>query len=98
MAQRLRALFFEQRINSTGSEGSMHDTPTRPKPTTAELQGRAEWLHFVLEAARREGRVISAAEHSVFERYIAGEIDGDEARRRLLRLFETAERIAELDQ
>jgi hypothetical protein len=66
----------------------MADTATRPRLTSLELKGRAEWLHFVLEAARREGRMISAAEHSVFERYIAGEIDGDETRQQLLGLFE----------
>jgi hypothetical protein len=68
----------------------MRDTTTHPRPTNFELKGRAEWLHFILEAARREGRVISAAEHALFERYIAGEIDGDEARRQILLLFETS--------
>ena len=70
---------------------AMRETPLPTKPTSVELQGRVEWLHFVLDAARREGRLISAAEHAVFERYIAGEIDGDETRRELLRLFETAD-------
>ena len=75
----------------------MAEIETRPQPTSAELKGRTEWLHFVLDTARREGRVITAAEHAVFQRYVAGEIDGDEVRRRLLRLFETAERIDALD-
>jgi Antitoxin VbhA len=75
----------------------MAEIEARPQPTSTELKGRVEWLHFVLEAARREGRVITAAEHSVFQRYVAGEIDGDEVRRRLLRLFETGERIDALD-
>jgi hypothetical protein len=70
---------------------AMRDTSAPSKPTSIELQGRVEWLHFVLDAARREGREISPAERAVFERYIAGEIDGDETRRQLLLLFETAQ-------
>jgi hypothetical protein len=59
------------------------------KPTAYELAGRIEWLNQALEAARREGRSISAAERAVMDRYVAGEITGEEARHEILRLFET---------
>ena len=61
------------------------------KPTPLELAGRVEWLRHALEAARSEGRSISAAERAVMDRYVAGEISGDEVREQILRLFETPE-------
>ena len=66
----------------------MSDIPYRP--TEFELQGRAEWLRLAVEAARREGREISAAERAVFERYASGEISGEEARHEIVRLYEIA--------
>ena len=65
----------------------MSDVPA--KLTPFELAGRAEWVSHALEAARREGRVVSAAERDVMDRYARGEISGDEARQEILRLFET---------
>ena len=61
------------------------------KPTPLELAGRAEWLKRALEAARSEGRSISGAERAVMDRYVAGEISGDDVREHILRLFETPE-------
>ena len=65
----------------------MSDMPYRPKLTEFELQGRAEWLRLVLDAAHREGREISSAERAVFERYANGEITGEEARREIVHLY-----------
>jgi ADP-ribose pyrophosphatase YjhB (NUDIX family) len=67
----------------------MADSQSRFRPTSIELRGRVEWMHFVIEAARREGREITRAERSVFERYFTGEIDGDEARQQILQILET---------
>jgi hypothetical protein len=67
----------------------MSDVPVSAKLTAFELAGRAEWVSHALEAARREGRVVSAAEREVLERYASGAISGDEARQQILRLFET---------
>ena len=61
------------------------------KPTPLELAGRAEWLKHALDAARSERRPISAAERTLMDRYVAGEISGDEVREQILRLFETPE-------
>jgi len=61
------------------------------RPTPLELAGRAEWLKHALETARTEGRTISAAQRAVMNRYVAGDISGDEVREQLLRLFETPE-------
>lgn len=66
----------------------MSDVPVA-KLTAFELAGRAEWVSHALEAARREGRVVSAAERDVMDRYARGDISGDEARQEILRLFET---------
>ncbi len=67
----------------------MSDIPVQAKPTAVELAGRVEWVSHALEEARREGRVVSAAERAVMERYARGEISGDEVRQAILRLFET---------
>jgi uncharacterized membrane protein len=67
----------------------MSDIPVQAKPTAIELAGRVEWVNHALEEARREGRIVSAAERAVMERYARGEISGDEARQEILRLFET---------
>ncbi len=67
----------------------MSDVPVSPKLTAAELAGRAEWVSHALETARREGRIVSAAERQVLERYAQGAITGDEARQEILRLYET---------
>jgi hypothetical protein len=61
------------------------------KPTASELAGRAAWREHALATARAEGRAISVAERAVMDRYVAGEISGDEAREAILRLFETPE-------
>jgi hypothetical protein len=67
----------------------MSSAPMRLKLTAFELAGRVEWRNYSLEAARLEGRVISAAERTIMDRYVDGEITGDEARLEMLRLFET---------
>ncbi len=67
----------------------MSDTPIYAKLTAFELAGRVEWVSHALEAARREGRVVSSGEREVMDRYARGEISGDEARQEILRLFET---------
>ncbi|HXZ00123.1 MAG TPA: hypothetical protein VEI03_08995 [Stellaceae bacterium] len=67
----------------------MSDIPVQAKPTAIELAGRVEWVSRALEEARREGRVVSAAERAIMERYARGDISGDEVRQEILRLFET---------
>lgn len=59
------------------------------KLTAFELAGRVEWVGRALEAARREGRFVSAAERLVMDRYARGEISGEDARAEILRLYET---------
>lgn len=66
----------------------MSDTRASTKLTAFELAGRVEWVGHALEAARREGRVVSAAEREVMDRYARGELTGDEVREEILRLFE----------
>ena len=66
----------------------MSNVSARRGPAEFELAGRAEWLNHMLETARCEGRVFSAAERAVMERYARGEISGDEARQEILFLFE----------
>ncbi|HYM04881.1 MAG TPA: antitoxin VbhA family protein [Stellaceae bacterium] len=66
----------------------MSHVSVRTQPAEIELAGRAEWLGHALEAARRDGRVICAAERAVMERYVRGEITGDEAREEILRIFD----------
>jgi hypothetical protein len=56
--------------------------------TACELAGRAEWMSHRLEDARLEGRAISATERAFMDKYVAGEITGDELRLEILRLFE----------
>lgn len=67
----------------------MSDRPTPENPTALELAGRAEWVNRALEEARRDGRIVCAAERAIMARYARGEISGDEVRQEILRLFET---------
>jgi len=67
----------------------MSDVPGSAKLTVFELAGRAEWVDRALEAARREGRVVSAAEREVMDRYARGELSGEQVRDEILRLYET---------
>jgi hypothetical protein len=57
--------------------------------TEGELRGRGEWLRLALRAAEEEGRFISSDERRIMERYVRGEIMGEEARELILRLHET---------
>jgi hypothetical protein len=57
--------------------------------TNLERAGRADWLRRALECAELDGRVVSGAERAVMDRYVRGEISGDEVREQILRLFET---------
>ena len=61
------------------------------KPTSSELAGRAAWREHALSVARAEGRTVCAAERALMDRYVAGEITGDELRDAILRVFETPE-------
>jgi len=66
----------------------MSDTSVHAKLTAFELAGRVEWVSHALEAARREGRVVSSAEREIMDRYARGEITGDETREEILRFYE----------